>query len=141
MLPSLNIIENVVVPSIFAKNDNGGRFKKAEELLETVGLEGRMKAYPRQLSAGELRRVALARAMMNKPEILLADEPTADLDEQTELKIVSVLQKVHETGVTILMITHSLELVPYATRALRMEDGNLTPFERTPHKAQPAVVK
>ena len=74
-------------------------------------------------------RVAIARALMNRPEILIADEPTSDLDVQTELKIVGVLQTIHQTGVTVLMVTHSLELIPYATRAFRMEDGRLLPLE------------
>ena len=130
MLPSLSVIQNVAVPSLFkgaaAPED---RLERAREVLTLVGLGDRTEALPRQLSGGEIRRVAIARALMNRPEILIADEPTSDLDVQTELKIIGALQNVHQTGVTVLMVTHSLELIPYATRALRMEDGRLLPLE------------
>jgi energy-coupling factor transporter ATP-binding protein EcfA2 len=92
-----------------------------------VGLGERRMVYPRQLSAGELRRVAIARALMNNPEILLADEPTADLDVNTELNIITLLKQIHESGVTVMMITHNLDLVRYATRALKVEGGRLVP--------------
>lgn len=136
MLPSLSVIENVAVPTMFSgSNNTEDNFKRAAEVLELVGLGERMHVLPKQLSGGEVRRVAIARALMNRPEILLADEPTSDLDVQTELKIVGALQRIHDSGVTILMVTHSLELVPYATRALKMEEGKLVPFEGTPAQA------
>lgn len=130
MLPSLSVIQNVAVPSLFkGAAAPADRLERAREVLTLVGLGDRTEALPRQLSGGEVRRVAIARALMNRPEILIADEPTSDLDVQTELKIIGALQNVHQTGVTVLMVTHSLELIPYATRALRMEAGRLLPLE------------
>lgn len=142
MLPSLSVIENVAVPTLFSGSGSAeDRFQRAAEVLELVGLGERMDVLPRQLSGGEVRRVAIARALMNRPEILLADEPTSDLDVQTELRIVAALQRIHETGVTVMMVTHSLELVPYATRALRMEEGRLVPFEGTPAQSLPVCLE
>jgi ABC-type lipoprotein export system ATPase subunit len=129
LIPSLTVLENTILPASF-----GTRMRKettrerASMLLDRVGLGKRMAVYPRQLSAGEQKRAVLARALINEPEILLADEPTSDLDERTEQEIMSFLQKVHSGGTTILMATHSTGLIPYANRTLRMEDGNLTDF-------------
>jgi energy-coupling factor transporter ATP-binding protein EcfA2 len=106
----------------------GDALKRATELLQMVGLSDRENAYPKQLSAGEFRRVAIAHALTNKPEILLADEPTADMDELTEAKIVSLLRQIHKSGVTILMVTHNMDLVPFATRALKVEKGIVSPM-------------
>ncbi len=126
MLPSLSVIQNVAIPSMFGgEGSSEDRLERAGEVLTLVGLGSRAEALPRQLSGGETRRVAIARALMNRPEILIADEPTSDLDVQTELMIVAALQKIHQTGVTVLMVTHNLDLIPYATRALTMQDGRL----------------
>jgi FtsP/CotA-like multicopper oxidase with cupredoxin domain/ABC-type lipoprotein export system ATPase subunit len=129
MLPNLTAIENVAIPASAARNAKEDSLRRAAELLEMVGLRDKMNAFPRQLSAGQLRRVAVARALMNRPEILLADEPTADLDEQTEASIVSILQKIHQSGVTVVMISHNLEFVKYASRALKVENGKLEPVD------------
>jgi putative ABC transport system ATP-binding protein len=129
MLPSLSVLENVAVPAMFgAKGTAEGHRERAMQLLDLVGIRDRMDALPRQLSGGEARRVAIARALMNKPDILIADEPTSDLDAQTEINIVRTLQDTHASGVTTLMVTHNLDLIPYATRALRMEEGRLLPL-------------
>ncbi len=90
-----------------------------------------MGVFPKQLSAGEQKRVVLARSLMNEPEILLADEPTSDLDERTEEEIMAVMRELHSGGTTILMVTHSTELIPYANRTLKMEEGNLVDFGPT----------
>ncbi len=127
LLPSLSVLENVMMPSEFSPRDGRvGQALRAAELLQVVGLSGRVSAYPRQLSAGEQKRAVLARAMMNRPGLLLADEPTSDLDEQTEREVVALLRKLNQSGITIVMVTHSLELLPHATRAFKMENGLLS---------------
>jgi ABC-type lipoprotein export system ATPase subunit len=126
LLPSLTIMENVVVPTAFGpKHNKRDIFDRADMLLKKVGLEGRKGVYPRQLSAGEQKRAVIARALINRPEVILADEPTSDLDIQTEQEIMALLREIHSTGVTFMMVTHNLELIPFATRAFRMEDGIL----------------
>ncbi len=127
LLPSLSVLENVVMPTVFGPGDSRkGAYAKAGELLQMVGLSERTTAYPRQLSAGEQKRVVLARALVNNPRVLLADEPTSDLDEQTEHEIMRLLREIHDSGLIIVMVTHSLELTPYATRVLKMEHGQLS---------------
>jgi ABC-type lipoprotein export system ATPase subunit len=126
LLPSLNTVENVALPSIFHRK---GRYAealdRAADMLATVGLADRLEARPKQLSAGQQKRVVIARSLINRPRILLADEPTSDLDEQTEKEIMDLLLKIHAAGTTILMVTHSLELTRYATRVMKMENGVL----------------
>ena len=128
LLPTLNVIENVALPVIF--NGNGGlgekAYRRADELLKLVGLEDKRIAYPRQLSAGQQQRVVIARALMNRPEILLADEPTSDLDEQTELEIVGLFGNIHrDTNTTIIMVTHTSQLTTYGTRTINMAMGEI----------------
>lgn len=126
LIPSLNVIENVILPGSFSlKGEKEVVYQRASLLLNKVGLEKRIQVYPKQLSAGEQKRVVLARALMNEPEILLADEPTSDLDEKTEQEIMSFLRELHSSGTTILMATHSTGLIPFADRTLRMEGGNI----------------
>jgi ABC-type lipoprotein export system ATPase subunit len=131
LLPTLTIMENVFLPSAFIPGrKNGNARKRAEELLETVGLAGRMEVYPRQLSAGEQKRAVIARSLTNRPEIILADEPTSDLDDQTEMEIMGLLREIQARGVGFMMVTHSLQLIPHATQAYKMENGSLQRVER-----------
>jgi len=125
LLPSLTALENVGLPTTFSTNGaRANTYQRAAHLLETVGLADKLRAYPRQLSAGQQQRVVIARALFNQPEILLADEPTSDLDERTELEIMDLFQEIHgQTGVTIVMVTHTTQLVSYGTRAIRMRGG------------------
>lgn len=127
LLPALNIRDNTAIPTTFTgiKADEGIS-RRAAELLGSLGLGERLDCYPRHLSAGEQKRAVIARSLMNSPRILLADEPTSDLDETTEGEIMQMLRGIHDGGVTILMVTHSLGLVPYATRAYSMDHGELT---------------
>jgi ABC-type lipoprotein export system ATPase subunit len=127
LLPSLTVLENVTLPTVFSVNGAGpDTHERANELLHTVGLADKLTVYPRQLSAGQQQRVVIARALSNQPEILLADEPTSDLDERTELEIMDLFQRIHsQTGVTILMVTHTTQLVSYGTRAIRMSGGQV----------------
>ncbi len=126
LLPSLTILDNIIMPTTFnGSKDSKDHGKRANELLRALGLSERKDCYPRHLSAGEQKRAVIARSLMNEPRILLADEPTSDLDEETEGEIMVLLKQIHDSGVTILMVTHTLALVPYATRAYSMDKGKL----------------
>jgi ABC-type lipoprotein export system ATPase subunit len=129
LIPALNVLENTILPASFAPRTGkvSGR-GHAAFWLSRLGLGERLGALPKQLSAGEQKRVALARALTNGPEILLADEPTSDLDERTEREIMSILKELHSGGMTILMVTHSTELIPYVDRTLKLEGGSLVDF-------------
>jgi ABC-type lipoprotein export system ATPase subunit len=125
-MPALTVFENVMLPTIFAGNSGSGAAERAGELLHTVGLADKLNVYPRQLSAGQQQRVVIARALLNEPQVLLADEPTSDLDERTECEIMDLFQEIHaQTGVTIVMVTHTTQLVGYSTRHLSMAEGQL----------------
>jgi ABC-type lipoprotein export system ATPase subunit len=126
LIPALTVLDNVILPRDI--DPKGGRNveDKARRLLKTVGLEHRIAAYPKQLSAGEQKRAVIARALINEPEVVLADEPTSDLDEKTEREIMSLLMDIRSSGVTVVMVTHSLRLIPFASRAFKMENSRLT---------------
>jgi putative ABC transport system ATP-binding protein len=129
LLPSLTIIENAIVPTAFgAKQNKREILERADLLLKTVGLAERKEVHPKQLSAGEQKRAVIARSLINRPEVILADEPTSDLDVQTEREIMALLREIHQTGVSLMMVTHNLELIPYASRAFKMEDSSLVPL-------------
>jgi putative ABC transport system ATP-binding protein/lipoprotein-releasing system ATP-binding protein len=127
LLPSVTTLENVALPSIFRKNGTRATAEqRARQLLESVGLSDKLAVYPRQLSAGQQQRIVVARALFNNPQLLLADEPTSDLDEQTEIEIMELFSQIHhQTGITILMVTHSSQLVKYGTRAIQMAQGKI----------------
>jgi ABC-type lipoprotein export system ATPase subunit len=127
LLPSLTSLENVALPTIFSANgERESAYERAAGLLDEVGLADKQRAYPRQLSAGQQQRVVVARALMNRPQLLLADEPTSDLDEQTEQEIMQLFGDIHRRlGVTILMVTHTTQLVGYGTRAIHMAAGRI----------------
>jgi ABC-type lipoprotein export system ATPase subunit len=127
LLPSLTALENTALASVFGVNGaHAETYDRAADLLRTVGLGDKLTALPRQLSAGQQQRVVVARSLLNRPEILLADEPTSDLDEQTEREIMDLFAEIHaETGVTILMVTHSTDLIRYGTRSIRMASGRI----------------
>ena len=139
LMPSLTSLENVLLPTTFFADDESAvdRTVRGLALLRRVGLEDKAAAYPRQLSAGQQQRVVIARALVNRPCVLFADEPTSDLDEQTELEIMSLFRQIHtEMGVTVILVTHSSELTAYGTRALHMTAGRLD--ERVPAPAAAA---
>ena len=128
LLPSLTALEYVILPTIFRTDQVlANPAQRATELLESVGLADKLASYPRQLSAGQQQRVVVARALMNQPEILLADEPTSDLDEQTEQEIMDIFRDIHaQMGVTIALVTHTRQLVRYGTRSIEMARGEIT---------------
>jgi putative ABC transport system ATP-binding protein/lipoprotein-releasing system ATP-binding protein len=126
LLPILSATENVLLPALFRTDTNTIDEQKALDCLDLVGLKDKSMAYPAQLSGGQQRRVAIARALINDPEIILADEPTGDLDEETESEIMELFYKINrEKAVTIILITHNLELAKKAQTRLRMTRGNL----------------
>lgn len=129
LLPSLTVKENVSLPAIFTNgNRRNGAVERACELLGSLGLASKLDVYPRQLSAGEQKRTIIARSLINQPELILADEPTSDLDNRTETEVMDILRDINSRGVTFLIVTHSLELVAFATRAFEMENGKLNPI-------------
>ena len=122
LLPTLTALANVSLPLRFCERPEPNR---PPELLEKAGLLHRRNSFPHQLSAGEVRRVALARALVNRPRLILADEPTGDLDVETEQTIMGLLLEANREGATLLMATHSPELAGRASRLLRLEAGRL----------------
>ena len=126
LLPILTTKENVLLPGLFKTGKNGTNDKKAQELLEMVGIGEKINSYPSQLSGGQQRRVAIARALLNNPDIILADEPTGDLDEETEMEIIDLFKEVNSRhGVTVILITHNLALAGTAQKKLRMNKGKI----------------
>jgi ABC-type lipoprotein export system ATPase subunit len=127
LIPTLTALENVTLPTITdAGNHQAVVRGRAQQLLQQVGLADKLDAYPRHLSAGQQQRVVIARSLINQPELLLADEPTSNLDEQTEQEIMALIQQLHqETAITILLVTHSAELASYGNRSLRMAAGEI----------------
>jgi putative ABC transport system ATP-binding protein len=124
LIPTVTALENVLIPTLFCPNGPGNR-EIAIGLLKQVGVEDRANAYPRTLSSGEMKRVAIARALINKPSILIADEPTGDLDIATESEIMALFRQLNSKGITIIMVTHNPDLIPCATRTYRMTQGRL----------------
>lgn len=127
LLQSLNSAENVVLPTIFdQKKATKADVDRAIHLLELVGLSDKAAAYPRQLSAGQQQRVVIARALINDPELLLADEPTSNLDEQTAKEIMGIFHDIHmKNGITILLVTHTGEITTSGTRSIFMANGSI----------------
>lgn len=132
LMPWLNAIENVELPMEGTKKSKNERQKRARELLEMVGLSKRMEHRPHRLSAGEQQRVAIARALANNPAIVLADEPTGNLDAKTKYEIMKLLAKLNtEQGTTIVMVTHDSQIASRAGRMLCLNDGKLLKKEKT----------
>jgi ABC-type lipoprotein export system ATPase subunit len=125
LIPGLTLAQNVVLPLEFSHEEHPDAAARAAELLEMVGLGHRTEALPRELSAGQQQRVVIARALVTRPTLLLADEPSSDLDEETETEIMDVFGRVHAEGLTIMMVTHARDLISYGTRHLEMADGTI----------------
>ncbi len=125
LLPRLNAIKNVALPLLYSSNNKNIYLKKAVESLEMVGLKDRIYHKPSELSGGQSQRVAIARALINDPSIILADEPTGNLDSVTSNDIMKLLQKLHKKGHTIIMVTHEKDIAKYADYAIQMIDGKI----------------
>ena len=127
LLPEFTALENIVLPQLIAGRDFAVARKRAQDLLEEVGLSQTSGRRAGELSGGEQQRVALGRALANEPEILLADEPTGNLDHQTARRVIELIERLHrDHGLTSVLATHNLELAGRADRALRLADGKLT---------------
>lgn len=123
LLPQLTVLENVEMPLIYAGATRRARVKQAKELLDTVGLAHRMNHVSTKLSGGESQRVAIARALSNDPKLILADEPTGNLDTKTGEQIMAVFQKVNDMGRTIILVTHEHDIAQHAKRTIFVKDG------------------
>jgi putative ABC transport system ATP-binding protein len=131
LLPRLTVVENVALPLIYKGVGARRRMKQAMNMLERVGLSGREFYYPRHLSGGQAQCVAIARALVNNPKIIIADEPTGNLDSASSRLVMELLSEIHKTGNTILFVTHNPELTRYATRVVYMHDGVIVQDEHT----------
>jgi ABC-type lipoprotein export system ATPase subunit len=129
LLPTLRLIDNVALPALLGKRQAADAlYAKASSLLGRVGLRDYLDAYPSEVSAGEQRRAVIARALINDPALVLADEPTADLDEQTEIEIMDELLGVNrETGTTLILVTHNLSLAEQAQQIVHIANGAIVP--------------
>ena len=123
LLPRLTALQNVALPLVYAGIPETERLKKAKEVLEQVGLGDRIKHRPNELSGGQRQRVAVARALVNHPSIILADEPTGNLDTKTSEEIMQLLDIIHQAGNTIVLVTHEEDIALHAKRVVRMRDG------------------
>jgi len=125
LLSRLSALENVELPLLYQKMSRQLRRSRAQEALESVGLKDRMKHKPQQLSGGQQQRVAIARALAAKPKLILADEPTGNLDSKTGLELMTMFDQLNAQGNTIVLITHDLQIAAHAGRALHMVDGRI----------------
>ena len=123
LIPRLNTLENVALPLIYAGWSKQDRQERAMEVLEQVGLENRMKHKPNELSGGQRQRVAVARALVNRPSLILADEPTGNLDTKTSYEIMRLFEEIHNNGNTLVVVTHEEDIAAYTHRIIRMRDG------------------
>jgi len=123
LLPRLSALENVALPLIYAGYSKKKRTELASHTLESVGLGDRIKHKPNELSGGQRQRVAVARALVNSPSIILADEPTGNLDSKTSYEIMGLFQHLYESGQTVILVTHEEDIANYARRIVRLRDG------------------
>jgi putative ABC transport system ATP-binding protein len=138
LLSRTTAVENVELPMLYSRPSIPGRVqhRRAMEALELVGLAGRHDHHPNQLSGGQQQRVAIARALVNQPKVLLADEPTGNLDTRTSIEVMGVFQALNEKGITIVMVTHELDIASYAKRKIVMRDGLIRSDEPVARRLQ-----
>jgi len=133
LLARTSALENVELPMIYARTSTSKRKEMAQKALSAVGLEGRGHHHPSQLSGGEQQRVAIARALVNQPSIILADEPTGNLDSKTSVEIMTIFQRLNrDLGITIIMITHEPDIALYAKRDIHFKDGVVVDDQENP---------
>jgi putative ABC transport system ATP-binding protein len=123
LIPRLSTLENVALPLVYAGMGKTKRLARAKEVLASVGLGDRMTHKPNELSGGQRQRVAIARALVNNPSLILADEPTGNLDTKTSYEIMELFEKIHDNGNTIVVVTHEEDIAKYTHRIVRMRDG------------------
>ncbi len=123
LLPRLSSLENVALPLVYAGISKSERLEKAFKALDAVGLGDRVSHKPNELSGGQRQRVAIARALVNDPSIILADEPTGNLDTKTSIEIMSIFEQIHQRGNTVILVTHEPDIAEHAHRIIRLRDG------------------
>lgn len=136
LLPRMTLQNNVMLPMLYARTKTEERSERARALLEKVGLGNRLTALPNQISGGEQQRVAIARALANNPKILLADEPTGNLDSVNSKMIMEIFANLNREGITIFLVTHELDIAAYAKRQIRLFDGKIVSDEFTKRGGQ-----
>ncbi len=130
LLPRSTALDNVALPLVYAGMSSKDRTNRAREVLTDVGLADRMTHRPNELSGGQRQRVAVARALVNKPSLILADEPTGNLDTKTSLEIMALFDEIHALGNTLIVVTHEEDIAQYAHRIIRLNDGLIASDER-----------
>jgi putative ABC transport system ATP-binding protein len=123
LLPRMTALENVALPLVYSGMSKGKRLERAKEVLEIVGLGDRVDHKPNELSGGQRQRVAIARALVNNPAIILADEPTGNLDTKTSIEIMSIFEEIQKNGNTVIIVTHEPDIAEHAHRIVRLRDG------------------
>ena len=133
LLPRLSSLENVALPLVYAGISQRKRLNRAQEVLTMVGLGDRVEHKPNELSGGQRQRVAIARALVNSPSIILADEPTGNLDTKTSIEIMQIFEKIQAAGNTVILVTHEPDIAEHAHRIVRLRDGLVESDERNEH--------
>jgi putative ABC transport system ATP-binding protein len=140
LLARTTALENTELPTLYARVDKGERQRRAVEALKMVGLAERMDHFPSQLSGGQQQRVAIARALVNRPSLLLADEPTGNLDSRTSVEVMEILQSLNRQGLTIVLVTHEHDIAQFARRSIVFRDGKIRRDETITNEASAAEV-
>ncbi len=125
LLPRLSSLDNVALPLVYSGMSKADREARAQQVLADVGLGDRVDHKPNELSGGQRQRVAIARALVNKPSIILADEPTGNLDTKTSIEIMAILEQIHKQGNTVILVTHEPDIAEHAHRIIRLRDGKV----------------
>ena len=133
LMPRTTALDNVALPMVYAGHSKSERVERATEVLTQVGLQDRMDHKPNQLSGGQRQRVAVARALVNKPSIILADEPTGNLDSKTSVEIMNLFNEIHANGNTVILVTHEEDIAAYAHRIIRLRDGIIESDTQNPN--------
>jgi putative ABC transport system ATP-binding protein len=140
LLPRLSALENVALPLVYAGMPKRQRIEQAMEVVKKVGLEDRSRHKPNELSGGQCQRVAIARALVNNPSIILADEPTGNLDSKTSLEIMEMFNTIQESGNTVVLVTHEEDIANFAHRVIRLRDGMIESDRATKGQHQHAII-
>ena len=140
LLSRTSALENIELPMLYAGLDTGERHRRAIEALHSVGLAGREQNHPNQLSGGQQQRVAIARALVNDPALILADEPTGNLDSRTSIEVMEIFQRLNrERGITLVLVTHEPDIAEYADRVVVFKDGKIKKDYRVAHPRDAAI--
>jgi len=139
LLPRMTALENVALPLVYNGTNRTNRTNKASQMLDAVGLADRKEHKPNEMSGGQKQRVAIARALINSPSIILADEPTGNLDSKTSYEIMAILDKIHKQGNTVILVTHEEDISRYAQRIIKLKDGEVASDETNQNPTQVAA--